>query len=75
MTARWTCRRWQSSSSVSEMLDELELPSLVARRDQSSLLLFRKILCGAMSFEKDKYLTHSSITIICHHMVANIVVV
>ena len=39
------------------MLDELEWPSLEARRDQSSLLLFQKIHCGAMSIEKDKYMT------------------
>ena len=39
------------------MLDELEWPSLEARRDQSSLLLFHKINCGAMSIEKDKYMT------------------
>ena len=39
------------------MLDELEWPSLEARRDQSSLLLFHKIHCGAVSIEKDKYMT------------------
>ena len=39
------------------MLDELEWPSLEAQRDQSSLLLFHKIHCGAVSIEKDKYLT------------------
>ena len=39
------------------MLDELEWPSLEARRDQSSLLLFNKIHCGAVSIEKDKYMT------------------
>ena len=44
---RWTCSRWQNTSSVGEMLDELEWPSLEARRDQSSLLLFHKIHCGA----------------------------
>ena len=43
--------------SVGEMLDELEWPSLEARRDQSSLLLFHKIHSGAVSIEKDKYLT------------------
>ena len=41
--AYWTCRRWRNTSSVGEMLDELEWPSLEARRDQSSLLLFHKI--------------------------------
>ena len=55
--ARWTCRRWQNTSSVGEMLDELDWPSLEARRDQSSLLLFHKIHCGAVSIEKDKYMT------------------
>ena len=62
--ARWTCRRWRNTSSVGEMLDELDWPSLEARRDQSSLLLFHKIHCGAVSIEKDKYMTpaHSLIT-------------
>ena len=55
--ARWTCRRWRNTSSVGEMLDELEWPSLEASRDQSSLLLFHKIHSGAVSIEKDKYLT------------------
>ena len=55
--ARWTCRRWRNTSSVGEMLDELEWPSLGARRDQSFLLLFHKIHCGAVSIEKDKYMT------------------
>ena len=54
--ARWTCRRWRNTSSVGEMLDELEWPSFEAQRDQSSLLLFHKINCGA---EKDKYMTSS----------------
>ena len=55
--AHWTCRRWRNTSSVGEMLDELEWPSLEARRDWSSLLLFHKIHSGAVSIEKDKYLT------------------
>ena len=55
--ARWTCRRWRNTSSVGEMLDELEWPSFEARRDQSSLLLFQKINYGAASIEKDKYMT------------------
>ena len=46
-----------TSSSVSQMLDELEWPSLEARMDQSSLLPFHKIYCGAVSIEKDKYMT------------------
>ena len=55
--ARWTCRRTRKTSSVGGMLDELEWPSLEARRDWSSLLLFHKIHSGAVSVEKDKYLT------------------
>ena len=55
--AHWTCRRWRYTSSVGEMLDELQWPTLEARRDQSSLLFFYKIHCGTMSFDKDKYLT------------------
>ena len=39
------------------MLDELEWPSLEARKNRSSLLLFHKIHSGAVSIEKDKYLT------------------
>ena len=55
--ARWTCRRWRNTSSVGEMLDELESPSLEASRYRSALLLFHKIHSGAVSIEKDKYLT------------------
>ena len=55
--ACWTCRRWRNTRSVGEMLDELEWPSLEASRDRSSLLLFHKIHSGAVSIEKDKYLT------------------
>ena len=39
------------------MLDELEWPSLEARRDRPSLLFFHKIHSGAVSIEKDKHLT------------------
>ena len=35
------------------MLDELEWPSLEARRDQPSLLLFHKNHCGAVSIEQE----------------------
>ena len=33
--ATWTCRRWRNTSSVGDMLDELEWPSLETRREQS----------------------------------------
>ena len=55
--ASWTFRRWRNTSNVGEMLDELEWPSLEARRDRFSLLLFIKIHCGAVSIEKARYLT------------------
>ena len=47
--ARWTYRRWRNKSSVGNMLDELEWPSLEARREQSSLTLFYKIQTGIVS--------------------------
>ena len=56
-SARWTCRRWWNTSSVGKMLDELEWPFSEAARDRSFPLLFHKIHCGALSIEKDKYLT------------------
>ena len=55
--ARWTCRRWRNTSSVGDMLDELEWPSLEDRREQSSLAFFYKIHSGTVSLDKDKYLT------------------
>ena len=38
--ARWTCRRWRNRSSVDDMLDKLEWPSLEDRRMKSSLTFF-----------------------------------
>ena len=51
------------------MLDKLEWPSLEARRDRSSLILFHKIHSGAVSIEKDKNMTasHSVRTIRASH--------
>ena len=37
MAAQWNCRRWQNTSRVCKILDEIH--------------------CGAVSVEKDKYLT------------------
>ena len=45
-------RIWLNTSSVGGMLDELEWPSLEARRDRSSMLLFHKIHGGDVSIEK-----------------------
>ena len=56
--ARWTCRRWRrNTSSVGEMLDELEWPSLESCRERSSLTFFYKIHSGTVSLDKDEYLT------------------
>ena len=55
--ARWTCRRWRNTSSVGDMLEELEWPSLETRRKQSSLAFFYKIHSCTVSLDKDKYLT------------------
>ena len=62
---------WRNTSGVDEMLDELEWPSLEARRDRSSMLLFHTILSGTVSIEKDKYLTpaHSLKSIRASHSV------
>ena len=43
------CRRY--------MLDELEWPSLEARREQSFLTFFYKTHSGTVSLDKDKYMT------------------
>ena len=53
--AMWT-RRW-NTRSVGDMLDELEWPSLEARRKQFALTFFCKIHSGTVSLDKDKYLT------------------
>ena len=50
----WTCRGWPNTSSVGEMLSELQWPTLKAWRDQSSLLFFHKIHCGTMPIDNDK---------------------
>ena len=62
MAACWTYRRWRNTSSVGEMLDELQWSSLEAWRDQSSLLFLHKIHCEIMSIDKDKCLTPSQRT-------------
>ena len=57
--ARWTYKRWRNTSSVSDMLDELEWPSLEACREKSSLTFVYKILSATVSLDKDKYLTRA----------------
>ena len=57
--AMWTCRRWRNTSSVGDMVDELEWPSLETRRGggQSSLAFFYMIHSDTVSLDKDTYLT------------------
>ena len=55
--ARWTRRRWRNTSSVGDMLSELEWASLETRQEQSFLTLFYKIHSGTVYIDKDKYLT------------------
>ena len=55
--AMWVCRRWHNTSSVDDMLDDLDWPSLEDRRLKSSLTFFYKIHSGTVSLDKDKYLT------------------
>ena len=50
--ARWTCRRWRNTSSVGDMLDDLEWLSLEARKEQTFLTFFCKIQSGTVSLEK-----------------------
>ena len=44
--ARRTCRRWRNTSSVGDMLDELDWPSVESSREWSSLTFFYKIHSG-----------------------------
>ena len=60
--AHWTCRRWRNTSSVSEMLDELQWTNSGDLGDQFSPLSFHKIHCGAMPIDKDKYFVPSQRT-------------
>ena len=61
--ARCVCRRWHNTSSVDNMLDELDWPSLEDRRLKSSLTFFYKIHSGTVSLDKDpqytRYMSYS----------------
>ena len=54
--ARWTCRRWRNTSHVSDMLNELEWPTLEDRWEQVSLAFFHKIHSGTVVIERNKHL-------------------
>ena len=50
--------RWRNTSSVGDMFNELEWPSMENCREQSFLAFFYKIHhSGTVSLDKEKYLT------------------
>ena len=57
--AHWFCRMLRNTSSVGEMLDEQQWPTLEARRDQSSPLFPPQDSSRTMSIDKSKYLAPS----------------
>ena len=56
IATRWTCRRWRNTSHVGDMLDELQWPTLEARREQASFAFFHTINYGLVDIDKAKYL-------------------
>ena len=52
--AHWTCKRWQNTSHMGDMLNELERPTLEDRREQASLAFFHKIHSGTVAIERNK---------------------
>ena len=60
--ARWAChacRRWRNQSHVGEMLDELQWPELLKRRQQASLTFFYKIHNNLVTVDKNRYLSEA----------------
>ena len=47
--ARWVCRRWHNTSSIDDILNDLDWPPLEDRRLKSSLTFFYKIHSGTVS--------------------------
>ena len=60
--ARWTCRRWQNTSSVGDMLGDLKWPSMETHREQFSLTFFHKIYCSIVYIDKEKYFTPAPVS-------------
>ena len=53
----WACRRWRNTSSISEMLDELEWPSLEPCGTSPPCFSFKRFIVEQCPFiEKDKYM-------------------
>ena len=55
--ARFVCGRYHNTSSVSEMLQDLEWPSLQQRREMLRLVLFYKIHHNLVNFDTSPYIT------------------
>lgn len=55
--ARYVTNRFHNTSSVSDMLEHLEWPSLSARRKNARLTMLFKITHGIVAINKDQYLT------------------
>ena len=55
--ARFVCGRYHNTSSVSEMLQDLEWPSLQQRREMLRLVLFYKIHHNLVIFDTSPYIT------------------
>ena len=56
-TARWACRLWRNQSLVGEMIEELQWPELLERRQQqASLTFFYKIHNNLITVDKNRYL-------------------
>ena len=60
--ARYVCNRWHNTSSVAEMLGQLEWESLEHRRLNARLCTMYKIMHGAAQIPWQQHLTHSTRT-------------
>lgn len=57
--ARFVCRRYHNTSSVSSMLEQLQWPTLEERRRTTRLCMFYKIVHGLVAISRDDHLTPS----------------
>jgi hypothetical protein len=55
--ARWTLNRYHNTSSVSEMLEHLNWPSLQTRRSEARLCLMYKMVYGLVAVDIGQYVT------------------
>ena len=55
--ARWACHRYHNTSSVTNMLDKLDWPTLELRRYHSTLVTMYKMRHGLVGIDPATYLT------------------